>query len=129
MVQMERKRILIVDDARTIQLMMATLLAKGPYTIATAADGEEGVEKALADPPDLILLDVCMPKMDGFEVCRRLRSDPATQTVPIIMMTTRGEVQNVEQGYTAGCTDYLTKPVNNGELLAKIRACLGAQER
>ncbi len=124
LVEMERKRILIVDDSKTVQMMTAMLLAREPYAVTTAFDGEEGVRKALADPPDLILLDVVMPKMDGFEACRRLRCDPATQTVPIIMMTTRGEPVNVEQGYAAGCTDYITKPVSNTELLAKVRDCI-----
>ncbi len=121
---MERKRILIVDDSRTVQMMTAMLLARGPYAITTAVDGEDGVRKALADPPDLILLDVVMPKMDGFEACRRLRCEPSTHAVPIIMMTTRGEPANVEEGYAAGCTDYITKPVNNAELLAKVHDCI-----
>lgn len=121
---MERKRILIVDDSRTVQMMTTMLLTRGPYAVATAADGEEGVRKALADPPDLILMDVVMPKMDGFEACRRLRREAATQRVPIIMMTTRGEAGNVERGYASGCTDYITKPVDNVELLAKVRDCI-----
>ncbi len=121
---MERKRILVVDDSRTVQMMTAMILARGAYEVTTAADGEEGVRKALTEPPDLILLDVVMPRMDGFEACRRLRSEPATRAVPIIMMTTRGEAVNVEQGYASGCTDYITKPVNNVELLAKVRDCI-----
>jgi DNA-binding response OmpR family regulator len=120
---MERKRILIIDDSRTAQMMTSMLLSRGAYAVSTAADGEEGVRKALADPPDLILLDVVMPKMDGFETCRRLRLEPATRGVPIIMMTTRGELTSVEQGYASGCTDYITKPVNNVELLAKVHDC------
>ena len=126
---MERKRILIIDDSRTSQMMTTMLLARGPYAVTTAGDGEEGVRKALANPPDLILLDVCMPKMNGFEACRLLRTQPPTQTVPIIMMTTRGETTNVEQGYASGCTDYITKPLNNGELLAKVHDCLQDCER
>lgn len=121
---MGRKRILIIDDSRTVQMMVSMILSREAYVVTTAADGEEGVRKAIADPPDLILLDVVMPKMDGFEACRRLRREPVTQAVPIIMMTTRGEATNVEQGYTAGCTDYITKPLDNIEFLAKVRDCL-----
>ena len=121
---MGRKRILVIDDSRTVQMMVSMMLAREAYVVTTAGDGEEGVRKALADPPDLILLDVVMPKADGFEVCRRLRSEPATQAVPIIMMTTRGEASNVEQGYASGCTDYITKPLDSIEFLAKVRDCL-----
>ena len=80
---------------------------------------------ALKERPDLILLDVVMPKMDGFEVCRVLRGIETTRAIPIIMVTTRGEGKNVEAGYASGASDYVTKPINHAELLAKIERHLG----
>jgi DNA-binding response OmpR family regulator len=118
---MPRKKILIVDDSRTALMMTAMLLAKEPYDLITASAGEEGISKALAQQPDLILLDVVMPGLTGFDVCRRLRAEEATRTTPIVMLTTRGEQGNVETGFVAGCSEYLTKPVNAPELIAKIR--------
>lgn len=123
---MEHKKILIVDDSRTALLMESMILKSGPYELLTATDGEQAVETALAERPDLILLDVVMPKMDGFEACRRLRAQEATKTTPIIMVTTRGEEQNVERGFANGCDDYVTKPINGQALLAKVRGLLGA---
>jgi CheY-like chemotaxis protein len=116
-----RKRILVVDDSKTALMMTTMIVNKGAYDVVTAGDGEEGVQKALADKPDLILMDVMMPKMDGFEACKRLRSHEPTRDIPIIMVTTRGELTNVEIGYEAGCSDYVTKPINSVELLTKIR--------
>jgi CheY-like chemotaxis protein len=116
-----RKRILVVDDSKTALMMTTMIVNKGAYDVVTAGDGEEGVQKALADKPDLILMDVMMPKMDGFEACKRLRSQEPTRDIPIIMVTTRGELTNVEIGYEAGCSDYVTKPINSVELLTKIR--------
>jgi len=122
---MKRKKILLVDDSSTILMMEKFILRNGSYEIVTASDGEEGVRKALEHRPDLVLLDVIMPKMGGFEACRRLREEEATRTTPIIMVTTRGEATNVESGWTAGCSDYITKPINSIELLAKVRNFLG----
>ena len=85
----------------------------------------DAVEKAAAERPDLILLDVVMPRMSGVEACRHLRAQEVTRSTPIIMVTTRGESENVELAYDAGCSDYVTKPINGPELLAKVRQCLG----
>ena len=122
---MSRKKILLVDDSNTILMMEKFILRNGPYEILTATNGEEGVLKAAEQMPDLILLDVIMPKMGGFEACRLLRSTRATSQIPIIMVTTRGEAANVEAGWANGCTDYVTKPINAIELLAKVRNFLG----
>lgn len=122
---MERKKILLVDDSSTVLLMERMILAKSAYDVVTARDGQEGVEKARAEKPDLILMDVVMPRMDGFEACRKLREHEATAAIPVIMVTTRGELASVETGYASGCTDYVTKPINGLELLAKVRSCLG----
>jgi len=114
-----RKKILIVDDSTTA-LMMEQLVLGQSYEILTAKDGAEGLKIAVRDLPDLILLDVVMPKMDGFEVCRVLRSIEPTKHIPIILVTTRGEGKNVEAGFANGANDYVTKPVNPRELLSKI---------
>jgi CheY-like chemotaxis protein len=121
-----RKKILVVDDSRTILMMQSMILRKGPYDVLVANDGAEAVEVALAEHPDLILMDVVMPRMTGFEACRLLRSHDETRAIPIILVTTRGEGDNVETGYASGCSDYVTKPINGAELLAKVRDQLGA---
>ncbi|HEY6844176.1 MAG TPA: response regulator [Thermoanaerobaculia bacterium] len=121
---MQRKRILLVDDSSTILMMEKLILANGPWELVTASNGEEAVQKAATLRPDLILLDVIMPKMGGFEACRAIRTRSDTNTIPIIMVTTRGEAANVEAGWASGCTDYVMKPINAVELLAKVRSLL-----
>ena len=122
---MDRKKILLVDDSSTVLLLERMILSKSEYDVLTARDGVEGIEKAMAERPDLILMDVVMPRMDGFEACRKLREEEDTASIPVIMVTTRGELASVESGYAAGCNDYVTKPINGLELLAKVRSCLG----
>jgi len=116
-----RKKILLVDDSNTILMTERMILTKGPYDLITAKDGEEAIAKALAERPDLILMDVVMPKMNGFDAVRRIRAEEGISDTPIIMVTTRGEVQNVETGFESGCNDYVTKPINAAELMAKLR--------
>jgi DNA-binding response OmpR family regulator len=123
---MTRKKILLVDDSNTILMMEKFILANGPWDLITAGNGEEAVRKAAEEHPDLILLDVIMPKMGGFEACRQIRNNDITEEIPIIMVTTRGEAVNVEAGWANGCTDYVTKPINAVELLAKVRSVLDA---
>ncbi|MCU1229296.1 MAG: response regulator receiver domain protein (CheY-like) [Acidobacteria bacterium] len=125
---MKRKKILLVDDSNTILMMEKFILKNGPYDLVTASNGEEAVSKASEHIPDLILLDVIMPKMGGFDACRLIRNNEATSNIPIIMVTTRGEAANVEIGWANGCTDYVTKPINTIELLAKVRSYLGTTE-
>jgi DNA-binding response OmpR family regulator len=122
---MDRKKILLVDDSSTVLLMERMILSKSDYDVVTAKDGQEGLEKAVAEKPDLILMDVVMPRMDGFEACRRLRELDQTKAIPVIMVTTRGELASLEAGYASGCSEYVTKPINGLELLAKVRSCLG----
>jgi len=122
---MTRKKILLVDDAETILMMERMILNKRTYELVTAKDGEEALTKACDEQPDLILLDVIMPKMNGFEVCHELRKNEKTSSIPVIMVTTRGEAENVEIGYERGCNDYVTKPINRMELLKKVRNIVG----
>jgi DNA-binding response OmpR family regulator len=122
---MARKKILLVDDADTILMMERMILKKGGYDLITAKDGQEAVEKAVTERPDLILMDVIMPRMNGFDACKQLRSQETTKTIPIVMVTTRGEEKNVETGYESGCDDYITKPLNGLEVLTKVKNYLG----
>jgi CheY-like chemotaxis protein len=126
---MVRKKILLVDDSSTARLLARMVLQDSTsYDVVTARDGLEGLEKAKAEKPDLILLDVMMPKMDGIETCKRLRDEPSTARIPIIMVTTRGEEGIAEASYAYGCNEFVTKPVDPAELLAKVRNCLGEWE-
>jgi CheY-like chemotaxis protein len=116
-----KKKILVVDDSKTALFMVTTILKKTPYDIVTAHDGQQAVQVAEAERPDLILMDVVMPHMTGFEACRELKQREQTRSIPVILVTTRGEEENVENGFESGCNDYVTKPVNAQELLAKVR--------
>lgn len=121
----ETKKILLVDDSRTVLLMEQMILKKVPYQTVLASSGVEALAKAESERPDLILMDVVMPEMTGFEVVRELRRREATKAIPVIMVSTRGEGENVEAGFEGGCNDYLTKPIDGAVLLAKIRDYLG----
>jgi putative two-component system response regulator len=117
-------RILIVDDLPENLDILSGLLEPEGYVIDTARDGLEGLEKALASPPDLILMDVSMPRMTGFEACRRLKSDERTQLVPILLVTGLGARDDRIEGIAAGCDDFLTKPVDFEQLIARTRSAL-----
>jgi CheY-like chemotaxis protein len=119
-------KILLVDDSATVLMMERMILATERFEIVVASNGEEAQEKARAEQPNLILMDVVMPRMNGIQACKALRQDPSTKHIPIILVTTRGEAASMEQGYESGCNDYVTKPVNSAELLGKIRSILGA---
>ena len=123
---MESKKILLVDDSATALMMEKMILKTEPFDLIVARNGQQALELAASEHPDLILLDVMMPVMDGLEACRRLRQHEATRSTPIIMVTTRGEAKQVEDGFESGCTDYVTKPINGLELLAKVRGCLAS---
>lgn len=120
-----RKKILIVDDSFTAIMMAQAILSKRAYQIITARDGREAIDKALQERPDLILMDVVMPNLNGFQACMRLRSMDSTKNIPIFLLTTRGEAESVAQGFSSGCTAYLSKPLDGAELLAKVKSYLG----
>lgn len=119
------KKILLVDDSSTVLMMERMILSQGRYELFTAKNGREAIERARQERPDLILLDVVMPELDGFGALEAIRADEAIRDTPIIMVTTRSEAQSLERGYARGCNDYVTKPVNSSELLAKVRNLLG----
>jgi CheY-like chemotaxis protein len=120
-----RKKVLLVDDSTTVLMMEKMILAKGPFSVVTARDGREAIEKAKSEQPDIVLLDVVMPNLDGLAACAAIRRQPETAHIPIVMVTTRGEEANVEQAFRNGCTDYVTKPINGIELLTKLNHILG----
>ena len=117
---MRKKRILIVDDEPDYVEMIKMRLEASDYEVITANDGRSGLDAATAERPNLILLDVMMPGMDGFEVLKELRSTPGTKTVPVIMLTARGETKSIFKAQNMGITDYLTKPCDSKELLALL---------
>lgn len=123
-VMAESARILIVDDLPENLDILGGLLEPEGYIIETARDGLEAVERALAHPPDLILMDVSMPRMTGFEACRRLKDDPLTQLVPVVLVTGLAAREDRIQGIAAGCDDFLTKPVDFEQLIARTRSAL-----
>lgn len=113
-------KILLVEDNEMNRDVLARLLQKRGYTILFAEDGESALAMALAEHPDLILMDISLPKMDGYEVTMRLRVDPSMKTVPIIALTAHAMTSDRQRALDAGCTDYETKPVEFARLLAKI---------
>jgi adenylate cyclase len=117
-------RILVADDSATNVDILKTRLAAQGYEIVTAADGEEALAAVRTQQPDLILLDVMMPKMDGFEVCRRVRADAALPYIPIILVTAKTETADLVAGLDAGGDEYLTKPVDQTSLAARVRSML-----
>ena len=122
---MARKKILVVDDSGTARMIEQMALGRSAYDVVQAKDGAEAVQVAKRELPDLILMDVMMPNMDGFTACAHIRAQEETKAIPVIMVTTRGEAVNVETGYRNGCNDYVTKPVNTLELLTKVKSLIG----
>ncbi len=116
--------ILIVDDQQDNRNQLTMRLNANGYSTAEAIDGEDALEKVIDFLPDLILLDVMMPKMDGFEVCRRLRMDPLIPFIPVVLVTARSNTEDMVQGLEAGANDYLTKPVDTIALIARVRSML-----
>jgi two-component system response regulator MtrA len=114
-------RILLVEDDPSIREVTAIGLTAAGFAVATAADGVAGLDAFRAEPPDLVLLDIMLPRMDGYEVCRQIRK---TSTVPVIMLTARGDTMDVVVGLEAGADDYVRKPFDLPELIARVRAAL-----
>jgi twitching motility two-component system response regulator PilH len=116
------KKILVVDDSPTERYVMVELLTKNGYQVLTAENGEEGVSKAKSEMPDLILMDVVMPGINGYQATRALMRDEATKNIPVIVCTSKGQESDKIWGLRQGAMDYLVKPVNGKALLAKIAA-------
>jgi len=121
------ERILIIEDELPMRTALHDVLAGEQYRVLTASDGESGLRRALAEKPDLILLDIMMPKLDGFALCAELRRH--SNSVPILMLTAKGQVEDRVTGLDAGADDYLVKPFSTEELLARVRALLRRMQR
>jgi diguanylate cyclase (GGDEF)-like protein len=120
-------RILVVDDNPDNVMLLRARLESNGYTVDSAADGEEALDKVYASPPNLILLDIMMPKIDGMEVARRIKSDRSLPFMPIIMQTALDTTDDVVHGLDAGADDYITKPINFRELEARVKSLLRIQ--
>jgi diguanylate cyclase (GGDEF)-like protein len=115
--------VMVVDDAQENIDILATVLGL-QYNVSIAMDGNAALEKISEEPPDLILLDIVMPKMDGFDVCRQLKSRPETKEIPIIFLTAKTDGKSIVEGFKAGVVDYITKPFNVTELLVRVKTQL-----
>jgi DNA-binding response OmpR family regulator len=119
------KRVLVVDDDRVIQqLLEVNLQLEGYDVVARASDGSEALEKIARLKPDIVILDIMMPKMDGLEVCRRLRENPDTATIPVILLSARAQDLDIREGLDIGASAYLTKPFDPVELLEVVSRLL-----
>ena len=122
---MAKGRILVVDDEIYIVHILDFSLGMEGYEVITALDGEQALEKARAEKPDLIVLDIMMPKLDGYETCKILKAEPETKDIPVILLSAKG--RNVDQkiGFEVGADDYITKPFSPRKLVERINAILG----
>jgi two-component system phosphate regulon response regulator PhoB len=116
--------VLLVEDDPDIRHLVSYKLTRGGFDVVEAADGFAGLHAARESRPDLVILDVRMPRLSGLEVCRELRAAPGTATVPIIMLTARARPQDVEQAYAAGATEYVVKPFSPRVLLERVESAL-----
>ena len=119
-----RTKILVVDDEKDITDSLGISLESEGYNVVKANTGHDAIEKARVEIPDLILLDIMLPDMNGYEICNKLRKDPLTKLIPIIMLTGRGGLNDKIEGLDLGADDYITKPFNIRELKARVRTVL-----
>ncbi len=121
---MSKPKILIADDNPVNVELLDAYLSDLDYEIATAVDGAEALERIASFGPDLVLLDIMMPKLSGFEVCEKIKSDPATRGIMVLVVTALSELGDIERAVSAGCDDYLSKPVHKLELLKRVENML-----
>ena len=126
---MNRKKVLIVDDEEFVRQLIQIKLKFCGIDTVEAANGVEAIEKAISEKPDMILLDIMMPKMNGFEACQRLKANKETAHIPIVMLTARGDPSAKERGENAGALDYLTKPFSPQKLAERIIEILNQTDK
>ena len=126
---MSGKKILVADDEAVLVKMIRLRLEANGFVVLTAADGEDALDKAQRERPDLIILDLMLPKMDGYQVCASLKSDPGCRSVPIVILSARAQDTDKKMGEEAGASAYITKPFDTKELLAKIHELLDTKEK
>jgi two-component system alkaline phosphatase synthesis response regulator PhoP len=122
---MSKGRILVVDDEIYIVHILDFSLGMEGYEVLTALDGEQALERLKSDKPDLIVLDIMMPKVDGYEVCRTIKTNPETQHIPVILLSAKGRNVDQKMGFDVGADDYITKPFSPRKLVERINALLG----
>jgi len=118
------KKILVVDDEKDVLDLVRRILIRGGFEVITALDGKEGLAKVYSEAPDLMILDINMPVMDGWEVCRKIRGDPLYKHLPIIMLTVRRTKKDQLKGLDLGSDEYITKPFSPKELIARVKTVL-----
>jgi len=124
----DKKKILIIDDERELVALVSLHIKMSGYDVLSCANGEEGLEIAEREKPNLIILDLMLPKIYGWEVCRRLRETQETKDTPVIMLTCRAETEDKLKGFEAGADDYITKPFSPRELVARVKRVLARAE-
>jgi two-component system alkaline phosphatase synthesis response regulator PhoP len=122
---MAKGKILVVDDEIYIVHILDFSLGMEGYEVLTALDGEQALDKARIEKPDLIVLDIMMPKLDGYETCKRLKADDSTKNIPVILLSAKGRNVDQKVGFEAGADDYITKPFSPRKLVERINAVLG----
>ena len=123
-----RKKILIVDDEPNIVISLQFLMRREGFEVVVARDGEEALDSVEKERPDLMLLDVMMPKINGFEVCERLRKDPSLADMRIVMLTAKGREAEMKKGLSLGADGYITKPFSTRDLVIQVKNLLGQEE-
>ena len=118
-------KVLVVDDEVYILHILDFSLGAEGFDVITAADGEQALSRARSERPDLIVMDIMMPRLDGYETCQRLKTDPATKDIPILLLSARGREEDRKRGMEAGASDYMTKPFSPNKLIARVTEMLG----
>jgi len=118
-------KVLVVDDEVYILHILDFSLGAEGYEVITAADGEQALEKAISEKPDLIILDIMMPKMDGYETCEKIKKLPETKHIPVLLLTAKGRDIDRQRGFDSGADDYITKPFSPNKLISRVQEILG----
>jgi DNA-binding response OmpR family regulator len=121
---MSRGKVLVVDDEEYIQHILNFSFGAEGFEVVTAADGEQAIKMAKAEKPDIIVLDIMMPKMDGYEACKRIKTDPQTKNIPVILLTAKGREVDRKLGAEAGADDYVVKPFSPGRLIERVEGIM-----
>lgn len=124
---MYQGKILVVDDEVYILHILDFILGAENYDVVTATNGEQALQKVREEKPDLVILDIMMPKLDGYETCRLIKKDPATKAIPVILLTAKGREVDQKLGREVGAADYMTKPFSPTKLIERVQAILGVR--
>jgi len=125
---MKKAKILVVDDEVNITQILEFSMGAEGYEVITASNGEEAIDKARKEQPDLIILDIMMPRIDGYEACRILKANPLTKNIPVVLLTAKGRDVDKRLGYEVGATDYIVKPFSPNKLLERINELLSLKK-